>query len=65
MRERADMQKRGKSKGWYDKSTGRWISAKRAHQKVGEVIDGWVKCRNPRTGKFYFMKIDDEYYGEG
>lgn len=44
--------------------SGKWISAKRAHQKVGEVIDGWVKCRNPRTGKFYFMKIDDDYYND-
>ncbi len=54
----------GKNKGWYDKKTGRWISAKRAHQKVGEVIDGWVKCRNPKTGKFFFMKVDDDYYDD-
>lgn len=52
------------SGGWYNKKSGKWISAKRAHQKVGEVIDGWVKCRNSRTGKFYFRKIDDDYYND-
>ena len=44
--------------GFYDKKSGRWISAERAHQRVGESIGGWTK-RRARDGSYYMERDDD------
>lgn len=44
------------SKGFKNKRTGKFVSASRAHQHVGQSLRGYTKAKAKKSGNFYMKK---------